>query len=165
MREIKMKTDLARTKDIYEVLAEATESEPKKELAMGKLFEYAEKLGGEDLRNLIEAVGGKALLRAGATEFKRSPPSDEKMAQIEDEMSPEDIEMVPRERIYVYSYKTDTEDETRGDLSSVYTMYIEDGTGVPFCACPEIARGGVICHHMMLHAVRYGSCDKIAEDI
>jgi len=168
-----MRMDLERTKDLYETLARASKFEPNKELAMGKLFGYAEVVGDDELRSIVETVGGKALMRAGATEFKESPPPDGKQAQIQDELSPEDIEMVPRERIYVYSYEMsseptdeeshsgecEVEDQHKGDLSSVYTMYVEDETGVPLCACPEIARGGIICHHMILHAVRFGSGD------
>ncbi len=177
MKEIKMEKGLSRTENLYEVLAEAGEAEPEKELAMAELFEYAEELGGSDLRGIVETVGGKALLRDVATEFKTYPPSERKHTQIEDEVAPEDIEMVPRDRIYVYSYEiaTDEGDEEggttqndgnphQGSLSSVYTMYVKNETGVPVCACPEMARGGPICHHMMLHAVRQGPGGGTDED-
>lgn len=167
-----MSMDLELTKELYQTLAEAARSGPEAELAMGELFEHAEGLGGEELRRLVATIGGKALMRSDATEFRTSPPSDEDGAQIRDEAAPEEISMVPHRRIYAYSYEMEgptdeeapaehrTEGVGRGDLSSVYTMYVEDETGIPVCACSQIARGGVICHHMMLHALRSGSGDE-----
>jgi hypothetical protein len=171
----KTTTNLERSKEMYKILAEAIESEPEKELAMGELFEYAEELGGDELRRLTETIGGKALMRSEATEFKDTPPSEQQKAQIQDEIVPEDIGIVPHSRIYAYSYKMgkrndrkghkkDSGDDEEGTLSSVYTMYIDETSKVPICACPQIARGGPICHHMMLHAVQYGFGDDIGQD-
>lgn len=136
----------------------STDSLPLEEIGTGT-EEYRE----NELGSVLDAVVQKATLRSHATEFRYDADPDEGM--VRDEVEPSELDIKKKDEIYVYSYEipTDGRGKKRGPLSSVYTMHLDE-SGVPVCSCPEIARGGPICHHMVIHATEVGPAVSVESD-
>jgi len=135
----------------------STDSLPLEEIDTGKYRE-------NELGSVLDAVVQKATLRSHATEFRYDADPDEGM--VRDEVEQSELDIQKKDEIYVYSYEISTDErdgKKRGPLSSVYTMHLDE-SGVPVCSCPEIAHGGPICHHMVIHAKEVGLVVSVESD-
>lgn len=137
-----------RIRDLYEAFDEMSGLE-EGSIDYRKIKEIASHAGEVPV---FGSVAEKAIIRSEVTEFETQQPTE---TPLDSRISAEEVNVKVERKIYVRSYEID---ENGGKIkdrpASVYNMYVDRDRGVPFCSCPEMEKGGLICHHMIVHAMK-----------